>query len=117
MQTELAAMAEQFHHPTSMIWWMRFAIEQLPVFKFDVNGARVAMVGRNNADLEKLRDDMQLMQNQAKVVNDHPCKLPFIVQNVENGGGGLEHKNSTVLMMVAEPIQMLRDKGFGTRGT
>jgi predicted metalloprotease with PDZ domain len=36
----------------------------------------------------------------AKVVNDHPCKrYTFIVQNVENGGGGLEHKNSTVLMM------------------
>jgi predicted metalloprotease with PDZ domain len=74
-----------------------------PVFKFDVNGVphEVAMVGRNNADLEKLRDDMQLMcRTMAKVVNDHPCKrYTFIVQNVENGGGGLEHKNSTVLMM------------------
>ena len=74
-----------------------------PVFKFDVNGVphEVAMVGRNNADLEKLRGDMQLMcRTMAKVVNDHPCKrYTFIVQNVENGGGGLEHKNSTVLMM------------------
>ncbi len=74
-----------------------------PVFKFDVNGVphEVAMVGRNNADVEKLRDDMQLMcRTMAKVVNDHPCKrYTFIVQNVENGGGGLEHKNSTVLMM------------------
>jgi predicted metalloprotease with PDZ domain len=74
-----------------------------PIFKFDVNGVphEVAMVGRNNADLEKLRDDMQLMcRTMAKVVNDHPCKrYTFIVQNVENGGGGLEHKNSTVLMM------------------
>ena len=72
-------------------------------FTFDVNGIphEVAMVGRNNADLEKLRDDMQLMcRTMAKVVNDHPCKrYTFIVQNVENGGGGLEHKNSTVLMM------------------
>ena len=74
-----------------------------PVFKFDVNGVphEVAMVGRNNADLNKLRDDMQLMcRTMAKVVNDHPCKrYTFIVQNVEAGGGGLEHKNSTVLMM------------------
>ncbi|MFM7639015.1 MAG: M61 family metallopeptidase, partial [Bacteroidota bacterium] len=74
-----------------------------PVFKFDVNGIphEVAMVGRNNADLEKLRDNMQLMcRTMAKVVNDHPCKrYTFIVQNVEAGGGGLEHKNSTVLMM------------------
>ncbi len=74
-----------------------------PIFKFDVNGIphEVAMVGRNNADLEKLRDDMQLMcRTMAKVVNDHPCKrYTFIVQNVEAGGGGLEHKNSTVLMM------------------
>ena len=72
-------------------------------FTFDVNGVphEVAMVGRNNADLDKLRDDMQLMcRTMAKVVNDHPCKrYTFIVQNVENGGGGLEHKNSTVLMM------------------
>lgn len=72
-------------------------------FTFDVNGVphEVAMVGRNNADLEKLRDDMQLMcRTMAKVVNDHPCKrYTFIVQNVEAGGGGLEHKNSTVLMM------------------
>jgi len=71
--------------------------------KFEVNGVphEVAMVGRNNADLEKLRNDMQLMcRTMAKVVNDHPCKrYTFIVQNVENGGGGLEHKNSTVLMM------------------
>lgn len=74
-----------------------------PVFKFDVNGVphEVAMVGRNNADVDKLRDDMQLMcRTMAKVVNDHPCKrYTFIVQNVEAGGGGLEHKNSTVLMM------------------
>lgn len=72
-------------------------------FTFDVNGVphEVAMVGRNNADIEKLRDDMQLMcRTMAKVVNDHPCKrYTFIVQNVENGGGGLEHKNCTVLMM------------------
>ena len=74
-----------------------------PKIKFDVNGVphEVAMVGRNNADLEKLATDMQLMcRTMAKVVNDHPCKrYTFIVQNVEAGGGGLEHKNSTVLMM------------------
>lgn len=74
-----------------------------PRLKFEVNGVphEVAMVGRNNADLEKLSNDMQLMcRTMAKVVNDHPCKrYTFIVQNVENGGGGLEHKNSTVLMM------------------
>jgi len=74
-----------------------------PRLKFEVNGVphEVAMVGRNNVDLEKLSNDMQLMcRTMAKVVNDHPCKrYTFIVQNVENGGGGLEHKNSTVLMM------------------
>ena len=74
-----------------------------PRLKFEINGVphEVAMVGRNNADLEKLSNDMQLMcRTMAKVVNDHPCKrYTFIVQNVENGGGGLEHKNSTVLMM------------------
>jgi len=88
-----------------------------PVFKFDVNGVphEVAMVGRNNADLNKLRDDMQLMcRTMAKVVNDHPCKrYTFIVQNVEAGGGGLEHKNSTVLMMSRWGYtDAARDKGF-----
>jgi len=82
--------------------WFNYATA-LEINKEEVNGVphEVAMVGRNNADLEKLRNDMQLMcRTMAKVVNDHPCKrYTFIVQNVENGGGGLEHKNSTVLMM------------------
>lgn len=88
-----------------------------PVFKFEVNGVphEVAMVGRNNANPEKLSNDMQLMcRTMAKVVNDHPCKrYTFIVQNVETGGGGLEHKNSTVLMMSRwSYIDAARYRGF-----
>ena len=72
-------------------------------FTFLVDGIphEVAMVGPNNANTDKLSKDMQLMCATMKnIVNEHPCKrYTFIVQNVENGGGGLEHKNSTVLMM------------------
>jgi predicted metalloprotease with PDZ domain len=72
-------------------------------FTFDVDGIphEVALVGVNNANKEKLAKDMQLMCTTMKnIIKEHPCKrYTFIVQNVENGGGGLEHKNSTVLMM------------------
>ena len=72
-------------------------------FTFDVDGIphEVALVGVNNANMEKLAKDMQLMCTTMKdIIKEHPCKrYTFIVQNVENGGGGLEHKNSTVLMM------------------
>ena len=74
-----------------------------PVFKFDVDGIphEVALVGVNNASKEKLAKDMQLMCTTMKnIIKEHPCKrYTIIVQNVESGGGGLEHKNSTVLMM------------------
>ncbi|MEI8101325.1 MAG: hypothetical protein WCH09_07160 [Bacteroidota bacterium] len=72
-------------------------------FTFDVDGIphEVALVGVNNANQDKLAKDMQLMCTTMKnIIKEHPCKrYTFIVQNVENGGGGLEHKNSTVLMM------------------
>jgi len=71
--------------------------------RFDVDGIphEVALVGVNNANKEKLAKDMQLMCTTMKnIIKEHPCKrYTFIVQNVESGGGGLEHKNSTVLMM------------------
>lgn len=73
------------------------------ILKFNVNGVphQIAMVGINNANEQKLTDDMKLMcSTMANIVNDHPCKrYTFIIQNVETGGGGLEHKNGAVLMM------------------
>lgn len=77
-------------------------------FEFEVAGVphRVAMVGRNNANIQQLKIDMQKICNTMfEIVGEFPCETEpckpyvFIVQNVENGGGGLEHSNSTVLMM------------------
>lgn len=85
--------------------------------KFEVDGIphEVALVGVNNANPEKLAKDMQLMCTTMKnIIKEHPCKrYTFIVQNVESGGGGLEHKNSTVLMMSRWAYTDLnRYKGF-----
>lgn len=61
----------------------------------------VAMVGRNNADQARLAKDLKkICETMTAVIGEHPCKkYLFIVQNVESGGGGLEHLNSTVVVM------------------
>jgi predicted metalloprotease with PDZ domain len=73
------------------------------VFNFDVRGVphEVAMVGVNNADIKKLKVDMQrICEIMTDIIDVHPCeKYVFFVQNVESGGGGLEHKNSCTVMM------------------
>ena len=72
-------------------------------FEFEVSNVkhRVALVGKNNANIEKLKLDMQhICQTMTNIVGIHPCKsYTFIIQNVEAGGGGLEHKNGSTLMM------------------
>lgn len=72
-------------------------------FKFNVNNVphRVAMVGIHNANIEKLKIDMQnICQTMVNIIGEMPCKsYTFIIQNVEAGGGGLEHKNGSTLMM------------------
>ena len=72
-------------------------------FKFKVGNVAhsVAMVGNHNADINKLKSDMQhICQTMTNIVGVHPCKdYTFIIQNVEAGGGGLEHKNGSTLMM------------------
>lgn len=73
------------------------------MLKFDVRGIPhyVAMVGIHNANEKKLTADMALVcETMTQIVDEHPCKkYIFFVHNVDNGGGGLEHKNSSVLMM------------------
>lgn len=72
-------------------------------FSFDVLGIPhiVSMIGLHNANLEVLKKDMQNMcLTMSRIVDEHPCKkYHFIVENVESGGGGLEHKNGSTLMM------------------
>lgn len=70
---------------------------------FEVLGVphTVAMVGRNNADKARFVKDLKKMcEVMAGIVGTHPCKrYLFIVHNTESGGGGLEHLNSTVVVM------------------
>ena len=77
-------------------------------FDFEVAGVKhmVALVGKNNANKDQLKTDMQkICTTMFDIVGEFPCETQpckpyvFIVQNVENGGGGIEHLNSTVLMM------------------
>ncbi len=73
------------------------------LFNFNVNNVihRVAMVGMHNANIDKLKVDMQnICQTMVNIIGEMPCKnYTFIIQNVEAGGGGLEHKNGSTLMM------------------
>lgn len=61
----------------------------------------VAMVGQANYDVEKIKTDFTKIINEAtSVFGTHPCKnYLFIVHNVNAGGGGLEHLNSTTVQV------------------
>jgi len=71
------------------------------VFEFNAAGVRheVAMYGGGNYDKERLKVDMAKIVEQATAVyGENPNKhYTFIVHNYAQGGGGLEHLNSTVL--------------------
>lgn len=72
-------------------------------WEFSVAGVphKIAMVGVQNADKNRFLKDLQkVCETMTGIVGEHPCKqYLFIVQNVESGGGGLEHLNSTVVVM------------------
>ncbi len=59
----------------------------------------VAMYGPGNYEIEKLKKDMAKITSTAtKVFNENPNKeYTFIIHNVVDGQGGLEHCNSTTL--------------------
>ncbi|MGX5688823.1 M61 family metallopeptidase [Arcticibacter tournemirensis] len=71
------------------------------VFEFEAAGVKheVAMYGGGNYDKEKLSADMALIiETETDIFKENPNKrYVFIVHNFQNGGGGLEHLNSTVL--------------------
>ncbi len=60
---------------------------------------RVAMVGLNNANIEKFKEDMmKITEKTSDIIGTIPCKeYLFIIHHVESGGGGLEHANSNVV--------------------
>jgi len=71
------------------------------IFEFTASGVRheVAMYGGGNYNKERLKVDMAKIVEQATAVyGENPNKYyVFIVHNFKQGGGGLEHLNSTTL--------------------
>lgn len=72
-------------------------------FEFTAGGTlhKVAMYGKGNYDIETLRKDMAAVcQSATDVFGDNPNKeYTFIIHNLTNGSGGLEHLNSTTLQV------------------
>lgn len=71
------------------------------VFTFDAAGVKhtVAMYGVGNYDIPTLQKDMaKIVEEATKVVGENPNKeYTFIIHNVVDAQGGLEHTNSTTL--------------------
>ena len=71
------------------------------IFTFTAAGVphRVAMFGDVEYDEKRLAADYQrVCETATSVVGEHPCQnYTFIVQHIPQGGGGLEHLNSTTL--------------------
>jgi len=72
-------------------------------FSFEAAGCRheVAMFGEGNFDTTQLKSDMKVVVEAAtEVYGENPNKrYVFIVHNLTNGSGGLEHLNSTTLQV------------------
>lgn len=69
------------------------------VLNFDLKGIphKVAMYGEAKYDEAKVTADIKkVCETATTVVGEHPCKdYTFIIHNILQGGGGLEHLNST----------------------
>lgn len=78
-----------------------FEIGNHTVFTFKAAGVdhEVAMFGEGNYDIPRLKKDMAaIVEEETKIFGEHPCKrYVFIIHNLNSGGGGLEHLNSTTL--------------------
>jgi predicted metalloprotease with PDZ domain len=62
---------------------------------------RIAMYGVGNYDIEQLKKDItKIVESETKVFAENPNKeYLFIIHNLTQGGGGLEHRNSTTLQV------------------
>lgn len=85
---------------------------------FDFNSAgvthHVAMYGNGNFDVEKLKVDMAKVTAAATdVFGENPNKeYTFIIHNLTNGSGGLEHLSSTTLQVNRWTYEGESYKGF-----
>lgn len=75
-------------------------------FSFEAAGVhhRVAMYGEAEYDSTQIKKDLaKIVSSETKAMGSNPNKdYLFIIHNVESGGGGLEHKNSTTLSVNRE---------------
>lgn len=71
------------------------------IFEFQAAGVKhiVAMYGEGNYDIPTLQKDMaKIVEAETKAMGENPNKeYVFIIHNVTDPSGGLEHKNSTTL--------------------
>lgn len=71
------------------------------IFEFEAGGVHhiVAMYGEGNYDIPTLQKDMaRIVEAETKAMGENPNKkYVFIIHNVTDPSGGLEHKNSTTL--------------------
>ena len=69
------------------------------VLSFDLNGIphKIAMYGEAKMDEPKVTADFKkVCETAMTIVGEHPCKdYTFLIHNLAQGGGGLEHLNST----------------------
>lgn len=86
------------------------------VFDYISDGVRhtVAMYGEGNYDIERLKKDMAKITHTAtEVFGENPNKeYVFIIHNVVDGQGGLEHINSTTLSVNRWTYQGAEYNGF-----
>jgi len=62
---------------------------------------KVVMIGKGNYDLERINKDFTKICDEAgKVIGTNPCQQYIhFIQNIESGGGGLEHANCQTSQM------------------
>lgn len=74
------------------------ALGNFDVIPFDVQGVphEVVMIGPGNYKREQIEEDFQrICEEAAEIIGEHPSKKYIhFIQNVDKGGGGLEHANS-----------------------
>ncbi len=64
---------------------------------------KIVMIGEGNYDLDKVTSDFKkITDEEVKMFNnEHPCEQYIhFIQNVDNGGGGLEHLNCQTSQML-----------------
>jgi predicted metalloprotease with PDZ domain len=75
-----------------------FAVGNHEIIEFNAGGIkhRVAMLGEGNYQIDKIKTDfINIIEKEVSMFNEHPSpEYVIFIQNVEAGGGGLEHLNS-----------------------